>query len=259
MQIITESPGLGPVEVEQLVTIPLCIFLVMNGLPNVEETRSISKYGLSVVSVIFKDKVDTYFARQLVLERLQSARSRLPANINPLLGPISTAMGEIYQYVLRGRGYSATELKTIQDWDIKYQLRTVPGVAEVNTWGGLTDEYEVVLPTTLQQYGLSMKDVFSAIEKNNDNFGAGIINHESEQFIVRGLGRANSLTDIENIIVRTVNGVPITIKNIGKVYHGSALRQGAATRNGQGEVVLGLVMMLKGENSQAVIEKKKRN
>ncbi len=256
VQIITESPGLGPVEVEQLVTIPL--ESVMNGLPNVEETRSISKYGLSVVSVIFKDKVDTYFARQLVLERLQSARSRLPANINPQLGPISTAMGEIYQYVLRGRGYSATELKTIQDWDIKYQLRTVPGVAEVNTWGGLTDEYEVeVLPTTLQQYGLSMKDVFSAIEKNNDNFGAGIINHESEQFIVRGLGRANSLTDIENIIVRTVNGVPITIKNIGKVYHGSALRQGAATRNGQGEVVLGLVMMLKGENSQAVIERVK--
>ncbi|MFA7337410.1 MAG: CusA/CzcA family heavy metal efflux RND transporter [Candidatus Obscuribacterales bacterium] len=256
VQIITESPGLGPVEVEQLVTIPL--ESVMNGLPNVDETRSISKYGLSVVSVIFKDKVDTYFARQLVLERLQSARSRLPANINPQLGPISTAMGEIYQYVLRGRGYSATELKTIQDWDIKYQLRTVPGVAEVNTWGGLTDEYEVeVLPTTLQQYGLSMKDVFSAIEKNNDNFGAGIINHESEQFIVRGLGRANSLTDIENIIVRTVNGVPITIKNIGKVYHGSALRQGAATRNGQGEVVLGLVMMLKGENSQAVIERVK--
>ncbi|MBA4078879.1 MAG: CusA/CzcA family heavy metal efflux RND transporter, partial [Cyanobacteria bacterium PR.023] len=256
VQIITESPGLGPVEVEQLVTIPL--ESVMNGLPNVDETRSISKYGLSVVSVIFKDKVDTYFARQLVLERLQSARARLPANINPQLGPISTAMGEIYQYVLRGRGYSATELKTIQDWDIKYQLRTVPGVAEVNTWGGLTDEYEVeVLPTTLQQYGLSMKDVFSAIEKNNDNFGAGIINHEAEQFIVRGLGRANSLTDIENIIVRTVNGVPITIKNIGKVYHGSALRQGAATRNGQGEVVLGLVMMLKGENSQAVIERVK--
>lgn len=256
VQIITESPGLGPVEVEQLVTIPL--ESVMNGLPNVDETRSISKYGLSVVSVIFKDKVDTYFARQLVLERLQSARSRLPANTNPQLGPISTAMGEIYQYVLRGQGYSATELKTIQDWDIKYQLRTVPGVAEVNTWGGLTDEYEVeVLPTTLQQYGLSMKDVFSAIEKNNENFGAGIINHESEQFIVRGLGRANSLTDIENIIVHTVNGVPITIKNIGKVYHGSALRQGAATRNGQGEVVLGLVMMLKGENSKAVIERVK--
>jgi len=254
VQILTESPGLGPVEVEELITIPL--ESVMSGLPNVDETRSISKYGLSVVSVIFKDKVDTYFARQLVLERLQSARGRLPSNVNPQLGPISTAMGEIYQYVLRGRGYSATEIKTIQDWDIKYQLRTVPGVAEVNTWGGLTDEYEVeVKPTTLQQYGLTMKDVFAAIDKNNDNFGAGLINHENEQFIVRGMGRANSLADIENIIVRTVDGVPIIIKNIGKVYHGSALRQGAASRNGQGEVVLGMVMMLKGENSKAVIER----
>ncbi len=254
VQILTESPGLGPVEVEELVTIPL--ESVMSGLPNVDETRSISKYGLSVVSVIFKDKVDTYFARQLVLERLQSARGRLPANVNPQLGPISTAMGEIYQYVLSGRGYSATEIKTIQDWDIKYRLRTVPGVAEVNTWGGLTDEYEVeVKPTTLQQYGLTMRDVFAAIEKNNDNFGAGLINHENEQFVVRGLGRANSLADIENIVVRTVDGVPIIIKNIGRVYHGSALRQGAATRNGQGEVVLGMVMMLKGENSKAVIER----
>lgn len=256
VQILTETPGLGPLEAEQLVTIPL--ESVMSGLPNVEETRSISKYGLSVVSVIFKDKVDIYFARQLVLERLQSARSRLPANVNPQLGPISTAMGEIYQYVLAGYGYSPTEIKTIQDWDIKYQLRTVPGVAEVNTWGGLTDEYIVeVTPTSLQQYGLTVKDVFSAIEKNNDNFGAGIINHESEQYIVRGLGRVDSLEAIENIIVATKNNVPILVKNLGRVYHGSALRQGAASRDGKGEAVLGLVMMLKGDNSQAVIERVK--
>jgi heavy metal efflux system protein len=256
VQILTETPGLGPVEAEQLVTIPL--ESVMSGLPNVEETRSISKYGLSVVSVIFKDKVDIYFARQLVLERLQSARARLPANVNPQLGPISTAMGEIYQYVLGGYGYSPTEIKTIQDWDIKYQLRTVPGVAEVNTWGGLTDEYIVeVDPTALQQYGLSIQEVFSAIQKNNDNFGAGIINHESEQYIVRGIGRVDSLESIEKIIVATKNNVPIVIKNLGRVYHGSALRQGAASRNGKGEAVLGLVMMLKGENSQAVIERVK--
>jgi heavy metal efflux system protein len=242
VQILTETPGLGPVEAEQLVTIPL--ESVMSGLPNVEETRSISKYGLSVVSVIFKDKVDIYFARQLVLERLQSARARLPANVNPQLGPISTAMGEIYQYVLGGYGYSPTEIKTIQDWDIKYQLRTVPGVAEVNTWGGLTDEYIVeVDPTALQQYGLSIQEVFSAIQKNNDNFGAGIINHESEQYIVRGIGRVDSLESIEKIIVATKNNVPIVIKNLGRVYHGSALRQGAASRNGKGEAVLGLVMM----------------
>ncbi len=256
VQVITDAPGLGPIDVEQLVTIPL--ETVMNGLPNVELTRSISKYGLSVVSVIFSDKADTYFARQLVLERLQSARARLPRDCNPQLGPISTAMGEIFQYVIEGKTYSATELKTLQDWEIKYQLRTVPGVAEVNTWGGLTDEYEVeITPTLLQQYGLTLKDVFSAIERNNENFGAGIINHESEQYVVSGLGRVNSLSDIENITIKTKNGVPILIKNVGKVYHGAALRQGAATKDGLGETVVGLVMMLKGENSRAVIERVK--
>jgi cobalt-zinc-cadmium resistance protein CzcA len=256
VQVITDAPGLGPIDVEQLVTIPL--ETVMNGLPNVELTRSISKYGLSVVSVIFSDKVDTYFARQLVLERLQSARARLPRDCNPQLGPISTAMGEIFQYVVEGKTYSPTELKTLQDWEIKYQLRIVPGVAEVNTWGGLTDEYEVeIAPTLLQQYGLTLKDVFSAIEKNNENFGAGIINHESEQYVVSGLGRVNSLSDIENITIKTKNGVPILVKNVGRVYHGAGLRQGAATKDGLGETVVGLVMMLKGENSRAVIERVK--
>ncbi|MBU6450724.1 MAG: CusA/CzcA family heavy metal efflux RND transporter [Cyanobacteria bacterium REEB67] len=256
VQIITDTPGLGPVEVEQLVTIPL--ESVMSGLPDVELTRSISKYGLSVVSVIFSDRVNTYFARQLVLERLQSARARLPKDSNPQLGPISTAMGEIFQYLVEGKAFTATDLKTAQDWNIKYQLRTVPGVAEVNTWGGLTDEYEVeIAPTLLQQYGLTLNDVFEAIAKNNENFGAGIINHESEQYVVRGLGRVGSLSDIENITVKTNNGVPILVKNIGRVYHGSALRQGAASRDGRGETVVGLVMMLKGENSRAVIERVK--
>ncbi|MBS2006776.1 MAG: efflux RND transporter permease subunit [Cyanobacteria bacterium SZAS TMP-1] len=256
VQVITEAPGLGPIDVEQLVTIPL--ETVMNGLPNVEMTRSISKYGLSVVTVIFSDKVDTYFARQLVLERLQTARARLPADVNPELGPISTAMGEIFQYLVEGKSYSATELKSLQDWQIKYQLRTIPGVAEVNTWGGLTDEYEVeITPTLLQQYGLTLKDVFSAVARNNENFGAGIINHESEQFVIRGLGRVNSLSDIENITIKTKNGIPILVKNVGRVYHGAALRQGASTRDGQGETIVGLVMMLKGENSRAVIERVK--
>jgi len=256
VQVISEVRGLGPVDVEQLVTIP--IETVMNGLPNVEMTRSISKYGLSVVTVIFSDKVDIYFARQLVLERLQTARGRLPADINPELGPISTAMGEIFQYVVEGKSYTQTELKSLQDWQIKYQLRTIPGVAEVNTWGGMTDEYEVeIAPTLLQQYGLTLKDVFGAIERNNENFGAGIINHESEQYVVRGLGRVNSLADIENITIKSRNGVPILIKNVARVYHGTALRQGASTKDGQGETIVGLVMMLKGENSRAVIERVK--
>ena len=256
VQIMTEIPGMGPIEVEQLVTIPL--ESIMNGLPGVEQIRSISKYGLSVVTVVFPDKLGTYFPRQLVLERLQAAHSRLPDKAEPQLGPISTAMGEIYQYVLESARHSPTELKTIQEWDIKYALRTVPGVAEVNTWGGFTDEYLVsIAPSKLQLYALTIKDIFDALENNNDNFGAGIINHESEQYTIRGLGRANSISDIENIIVKSNNGTPIYIKTLGSVSHGAALRQGAATKDGRGEVVVGLVMMLKGENSLAVIERVK--
>lgn len=256
VQIMTEAPGMGPIEVEQLVTIPL--ESMMNGLPSVKQVRSISKYGLSVVTVVFPDKLGTYFPRQLVLERLQAAKSRLPEKVEPQLGPISTAMGEIYQYVLESNTRSATELKTIQEWDIKYALRTVPGVAEVNSWGGFTDQYLVgIKPAKLQLYELTIKDVIEALKNNNDNFGAGIINHESEQYIIRGLGRANSISDIENIIVKSANGIPIYIKNLGYVSHSTALRQGAATKDGRGEVVVGLVMMLKGENSLAVIEKVK--
>jgi cobalt-zinc-cadmium resistance protein CzcA len=256
VQILTEAPGMGPPEVEQLVTIP--IESIMNGLPSVRLIRSMSKYGLSVVTVVFPDSFGPYFPRQLVLERLQAALSRLPAGLNPQLGPISTAMGEIYQYVVESPFRSPTELKTIHEWDIKYQLRTVPGVAEVNTWGGFTDEYIVnVIPAKLQAYGITLNEVFDALQRNNDNFGAGIINHESEQYTVRGLGRANSISDLENIIVKSVNGVPILIKNIATVGHGKALRQGAATKDGLGEVVVGLVMMLKGENSRAVIQRVK--
>jgi cobalt-zinc-cadmium resistance protein CzcA len=256
VQILSEAPGMSPLEVEQLVTIPL--ETVMNGLPSVRQIRSISKYGLSVVTVVFPDNVGPYFPRQLVLERLQTARTRLPAEIEPELGPISTAMGEIYQYVVESKVYSPTDLKTVHEWDIKYQLRTVPGVAEVNTWGGFTDEYIVrVIPARLQAYNITLSEVCQALKRNNDNFGAGIINHESEQYVVRGIGRANSVSDLENIIVKSVNGVPILIKNIALVGHGAALRQGAATKDGAGEIVVGLVMMLKGENSREVIDRVK--
>jgi len=256
VQIITEAPGMGPVEVEQLITIPL--ESIMNGLPSVKQIRSMSKYGLSVVTIVFPDNFGNYFPRQLVLERIQLARSRLPGKAEPQLAPISTAMGEIYQYIIESPVHSPRELKTIQEWDIKYALRTVPGVAEVNTWGGYTDEYLVaILPAKLQLYGIAIKDVLDALKNNNENFGAGIINHESEQYIVRGLGRANLISDLENIIVKSVNGVPIYIKNLGIVSHGAALRQGAATKDGLGETVVGLVMMLKGENSLQVIKKVK--
>lgn len=253
VQVLTEAPGMAPLEVEQLITIPL--ESIMNGLPKVTQVRSISKYGLSVVTVVFQDQVDIYFARQLVLEKTQSARSRLPANAAPVLGPVSTAMGEVYQYFIEGKGYSLTDLKTLHEFEVKYLLRTVPGVAEVNTWGGYTDEYVVTVdPRRLQQYNLTIKDVFEALQNNNNNFGAGIIDHESEQYIVRGIGRVNSISDIENIMIKSDKAMPICVKNIGSVGHGTALRQGAATRDGMGEVVVGLVMMLKGDNSRNVID-----
>ncbi|MBZ0189050.1 MAG: efflux RND transporter permease subunit, partial [Candidatus Obscuribacterales bacterium] len=241
VQILTDAPGMAPLEAEQLVTIP--IESIMNGLPGVTQIRSISKFGLSVVTVVFLDNVDTYFARQIVFERLQSARARLPKDIEPQLGPVATAMGEIYHYVVQGKSYSSTELKTLQDWDIKYQLRSVPGVAEVNTFGGNTQEYVVsIFPVKLQQYGLTLQQVFDALERNNNNFGAGVINHDGEVYTVRGIGRVANIADIEDIIVESHNGIPIYIRNIASVGVGTALRQGAATQDGMGEVVTGIVM-----------------
>jgi cobalt-zinc-cadmium resistance protein CzcA len=256
VQILTETPGMAPMETEQLVTIP--IESLMNGLPRVRQVRSISKFGVSVVTVVFEDGVDTYFARQLVNERMQSARGRLPNNLSPELGPITTGMGEIYQYVVEGKGYSAMDLKTLQDWDIKYQLRTVPGVNEVNTWGGLTQEYIVtILPERLVQYKLTLNEVFNALQRNNNNFSGGIIEHGAEQYVVRGLGRVNTLNDIGQIVVKTQGGASITLNKLGIITLGASLRQGAATKDGQGEVVTGIVMMLKGENSRNVIERVK--
>ena len=256
VQIMTEAPGMAPLETEQLVTVP--IESIMNGLPRVQQIRSISKFGLSVVTVVFDDGVNTYFARQLVNERLQSARSRLPDDILPELGSITTGMGEIYQYVVEGYGYSPTELKTLHDWEIKYQLRTVPGVNEVNTWGGYTQEYQVTIHADqLIQYGLTLEDVFTALQKNNSNFSGGVIEHGSEQYVVRGLGRIQSLDDIANTLIKKQGMAPIAIRNVATVQIGQALRQGAVTKDGTGEVVTGIVMMLKGENSRAVIQRVK--
>jgi len=256
VQIITNTSGMAPSESEQLVTIP--IESAMNGLPDVQQIRSISKLGLSVVTVVFNDNVGIYFARQLINERLQTAITRIPVGLKPEMGPITTGMGEIYQYTIEGIGYSLDELKTLHEWDIKYQLRTVPGVNEVNTWGGKTREYQVVIDSkSLIQYGISLKEVFEALKNNNANFSGGIINHNSEQYIVRGLGLINKLDDLRHIVVKYENGVPICIKDIGRIEYGSALRQGAATKDGKGEVVLGIVMMLKGENSFVVIGKVK--
>ena len=256
VQILIDAPGMAPYEVEELITVPTEAF--MGSLPKVEELRSISKFGLSVITVVFKDSVDIYFARQLVNEKLQVAKTKLPTGIDAELGPISTGMGEIFQYVVSGHGYSTQELKTIQDWDIKYQLRSVPGVNEVNTWGGFTTEYHVIVdPIKLMQYQLSLKEVFVALENNNQNFSGGIIERNSEQYLIRGIGKIQSISDLEDILIKNQNNFPLKIKNIARIELGSQIRQGAATQDGKGEVVTGIVMMLKGENSRAVIKRVK--
>ncbi len=257
VQIFSEAPGMGPEETEQLITIPL--ESTLNGLPDVVQIRSISKYGLSVVTVVFGDETGTYFARQLVSERLQAARSRLPKDINPELGPVSTAMGEIYQYILQGNGLDSRELKTINDWEVKYRLRSVPGVADVNAWGGHSLEYMVTAyPEKLLQYNITLADLSNCLERNNNNFGAGIVDHGAEQFLVRGVARLQTVQDIENTMVKLENGVPLIVKNVASVEISSPLRQGAVTKDGRGEVVTGIVMMLKGENSRDVIQRVKR-
>ena len=185
--VITECPGMAPSEVEQLVTFPIETALM--GIPGTEGIRSISKLGLSIVTVLFDDCVNTYFARQLVNERLQEARTRLPDGLEPALGPVATAFGEVYQYTLEGPGYSAMDLKTMHEWQIKNQLRTVPGVNEINTWGGETRQYHIeVDPARLQGYGLTLRDVFERVRENNANFGGGFIEHASEQYTVLGAG-----------------------------------------------------------------------
>ena len=254
--VITEAPGLAPVEVEQLVTFP--IESAMMGLPDTEEVRSISKFSLSIVTIVFADSVDTYFARQLVNERLIEARNRIPQGLEPQMGPVATAFGEVYQYTLEGEGYTAMELKTLHDWDVKYQLRAVPGVADVNTWGGFTQQFEIMVdPYRLQSHGLTLRDVFERVRDNNTNFGAGFVEHGSEQYAVRGLGRVADKHEIESIVLDAHRGIPIAIRDVAEVRIGSLPRQGAVTRDGEGERVSGMVIMLKGQNSKTVIERVK--
>ena len=255
--VITQAPGMAPVEVEQLVTFP--IESSMMGLPDTQEVRSISKLGLSMVTVVFADSVDNYFARQLVSERLNQARGRLPAGLEPALGPVATPFGEVYQYTLDGDGYSTMELKTLHDWEIKYQLQAVPGVAGINTWGGHTRQYEIeVDPYRLQGHGLTLRDVFERVRENNDNFGGGFVEHNSEQYTVRGLGRLADERDLGAIVLAAHQGTAVYLRDVAEVKVGKMPRQGAVTRDGEGETVSGMVIMLKGQNSKTVIERVKQ-
>ena len=253
VQVLTNSPGLAPEEVERFITFP--VETAMSGLPSVEEIRSVSKFGLSAVTVVFAEGTDIYWARQLVGERLVEAREQVPEGYGePAMGPISSGLGEIYQFEVRGAGYSPMELRTILDWQVNTQLRTVPGVVEVNAFGGELQTYQVTLdPAKLISYGVPLQRVFAAIRGNNKNVGGGYIAHAGEQYLIRGEGLIDDLDDLADVVVaHDEDGTPVTVRNLGQVELAPMIRQGAVTRDGRGEAVVGIVMMLMGANSRTV-------
>ncbi|NDV14409.1 CusA/CzcA family heavy metal efflux RND transporter [Muricauda sp. TY007] len=259
VQVLTTSNSLSTQDMEKFVTYP--IELEMANLPGVKEIRSVSKFGLSVVTIVFEDDMGTYLPRQLIAEKIKSASSRIPEGFgSPEMGPITTGLGEIYQYILDVEPeykdqYNSTELRTIQDWIVKRQLSGIPGVVEVNTWGGHLKQYEVAIQTQkLNAFNITAKEVFTALEKNNSVTGGGYIEKVNQAYFIRGEGLVSNLSDIENIVVTTRNSIPIYIKDIAKVGFGSAPRFGAITGNGEGEKVLGQIMMLKDADSKRVIE-----
>lgn len=259
VQVITTSRNLSTQDMEQFITYP--VELEMANLPGVKEIRSVSKFGLSVVTIVFEENLGTYLPRQLIAEKIQSAAENIPEGFGtPQMGPITTGLGEIYQYILDVKPgfedkYSVTELRTIQDWIVKRQLSGIPGVVEVNTWGGRLKQYEVAINTNkLNAMNITAQEVFTALEKNNSISGGGYIERDNQAYFIRGEGLASSLEDIGNIVVKNENGFPIYVKDIAKVQFGSAPRFGAITGNGEGEKILGQVMMLKDGNSNQVIE-----
>ncbi|MEW6639829.1 MAG: CusA/CzcA family heavy metal efflux RND transporter [Pseudomonadota bacterium] len=262
VQINSRVPGYSPLEIEQRITFP--VETAMGGLPRLESTRSQSRYGLSQVTVIFKDGTDIYFARQLVNERIQQVRDQLPAGIETAMGPISTGLGEIYMFTVEarpdarksnGEEYTATDLRTIQDWIVRPQLRTVAGVSEVNTVGGFEKQFHVLPdPAQLMAYKISFREVMAALAANNANVGAGYIERNGEQYLVRTPGQVGSIEEIKDIVIGSRNGVPVRISDVAEVRQGKDLRTGAATLNGN-EVVLGTAMLLIGENSRTVAQR----
>lgn len=258
VQVITTSRNLSTQDVEQFITYP--VELEMANLPGVEEIRSVSKFGLSVVTIVFEDNMGTYLPRQLIAEKIKSASEKIPDGFgSPEMGPITTGLGEIYQYILDVKPgykdqYSITDLRTIQDWIVKRQLSGIPGVVEVNTWGGFLKQYEVAInPNKLNAMNISVSEIYNALEKNNSVAGGGYIEKTDEAYFIRGEGLVKNLEDIEQIVVKN-EGAPIYIKDVAKVGFGSATRFGAITGNGEGEKVLGQIMMLKDGNSKAIID-----
>lgn len=259
VQIITQAPNLGTEDIEQFITYP--VELAVSNLPEVEEIRSISRFGLSVVTIVFSDDIDTYLPRQLVMEKLDEIKSKIPEGFGtPFMGPISTGLGEIYQYTLEvdskfKHKYSITELRTIQDWIIKRQMAMVPGVVEVNAFGGGIKQYEVAIdPNELRAINITINEVYEALYSNNQNTGGAYIEKNHQANFIRGEGLARNIDDIKNIVIKNINGIPIKISDISDVKFGNAIRYGALTKDGNGEAVGGMILMLKGANSKKVIE-----
>jgi len=258
VQVITQAPTLGAQEVEQFITAP--IELAISNVPDVIEKRSLSRSGISVITIVFRDKTDIYWARQQISEKLKEAESKIPKGMAvPELAPITTGLGEIYHYVIHAKKefqskYSATDLRTMQDWIVRRQLAGTEGVAEVSGWGGFVKQYEIALDISkLNAINITIPEIFTALEENNENTGGSYIEHHGSAYFIRGIGLVKSLSDIEKIVVKTVNGIPVKIKDVAQVQFGTATRFGAITRNGEGEAVAGITLMLKGENFSKVI------
>ncbi|OAM51542.1 cytochrome-c peroxidase [Methylovorus sp. MM2] len=260
VQIAAQATGKSPEEVERFITVPL--EMAMTGLPGLTEMRSLNKNGLSIITLVFTDSTDVYFARQLVMERLMEVMERMPDGVTPILGPVSTGLGEVYQYTLERdddgkRELTVDELKerrAIQDWVVRPLLRGIPGVAEINSQGGYVKQYQALVnPDRMNHYGLKLQDIYTALERNNANSGGGILRHYSEQYLIRGVGLVKSVADIRNIVLKEQDGVPVYMRDVAEVVIGNEVRVGALIKNGDTESVGGIVMMIRGGNAKEVV------
>lgn len=263
VQVLTEAPGLSPIEVERFITYPL--ELQLTGLPGMAQIRSLSKFALSQITIVFRDDVDIYFARQLVLERIMAAREQLPEGLEPVMAPVTTGLGEVYQYYVEGPKSSATDpqvveteltdQRTIQEWVLRPLIKSVPGVIDVNGMGGFVKQYQVLVdPAKLRKFDLTLHQIYEAVVKNNANVGGNVLERHADRSIVRGLGLIKVVGDIESIIVKEVGGTPVFVRDVAEVRIGHAVRHGAVVLNGEREVVIGTVLMLRGGNARQVVE-----
>lgn len=260
VQIATEAPGRSPEEIERFITVP--VEIAMTGLQGMTEMRSLNKPGLSLITLVFADDRDVYLERQLVMERIIEVRERLPQGITPVLGPVSSALGEVYQYTLEGPGdgerplskEELVERRTIQDWVLRPLLRSTPGVAEINSTGGFVKQYQALVdPVRVRYYGLTIKDVYDSLARNNTNAGGGILSQRSEQYLIRGVGLIRTLDDIRSIVLKEVNGVPVYVRDVAEVRFGEEVRFGAMVKGGYSEAVGGIVMMISGGNAKQIV------